>query len=56
MLEDTTLQQLTLLQEASPVKTCPLPELGQVWLESGQDFGLSSIELLRSLSQDGKQE
>lgn len=53
MSEDTTLQQLTLFAEDSPAKTCPLPEIGKAWLESGQGFGLNSIELLRSLGQDG---
>ena len=47
------LQQLTLFAEDSPVKTCPLPESGRAWLESDQGFGLSSVELLRNLSQSG---
>lgn len=53
MSEERTLQQLTLFAEDSHVRTCPLPESGRAWLESDQDFGLSSIELLRSLSPSG---
>ena len=53
MLESTTLQQLTLFAEDSPVKTCPLPASGRAWLESAADFGLSSIALLTSLGRDG---
>ncbi len=51
--EKTTLQQLTLFAGDSPVRTCPLPESGRAWLESDQDFGMSSIELLQNLGRDG---
>jgi len=53
MPEDTTSQQLTLFQAASPAKTYRLPESVRAWLESEADFGLSSIEFSKSLSQDG---
>lgn len=48
-----TLQQLTLFAEASPVKTSPLPVSGRAWLETAQDFGLSSIAFLTSCVQSG---
>lgn len=53
MSENIILNQLPLLQEASPAKTSALPESARVWLESDQDSGLSSIEFLQSLGPDG---
>jgi hypothetical protein len=52
-LEKKTLNQSMLFAEDSPVKTCPLPESGRVLLESGQDYGLSLLELLTSLNRAG---
>ena len=53
MSDDTTLSQLTLFVEDSPARIYQLPDSVQVWLESDQDFGSSSIEFLRSLGRDG---
>ena len=53
MSNEIQCHQLTLFVEDSPVKTCPLLASGRAWLESDQGFGLSSIELLRSLSRSG---
>ena len=53
MSQETTLQQLTLFAVASPARMYPLPESARAWLESGQDFGSSSIELLTSLGRSG---
>jgi len=39
--------------EASPVRTCPLPDNAQDWLESDLDFGSSSIALLQAAAQSG---
>src|SRR3990167_1010707 len=49
----TSPSQLTLFVEASPAKTCPLPDSGQDWLESAADFGSSSIAFLTSIVQTG---
>ena len=45
--------QLTLFAEASPAKTCPLPDAGRDWLESGADFGMSSTTLLQAFARAG---
>ena len=51
--EDTTLSQLTLFAGDSPARTYRWPVAAKVWLERDRDSGLSSIEFLRSLRQDG---
>jgi len=49
----TTSRPLTSSAGGFPVKTYRLPDAARAWLESNQDFGLSSIEFLRSVGQDG---
>ena len=53
MLDDTTLNQLTLFVEDSHVKTYRWPDAAQDWLESDRDYGMSSIAFLQSVGQDG---
>ena len=53
MSESETYDQLTLFAGASPAKTSVLLDAVREFLESGQDFGSSSFELLRSLNQAG---
>ena len=53
MSRKTITHQLTLFAEDFPARMCPLPESGRAWLESEADFGLSSLELLQSLSRNG---
>jgi hypothetical protein len=45
--------QLIFFAAGFPVKMYQLPENARAWLESDQDFGLSSIEFLQSLNRDG---
>lgn len=52
-MDEKNLNQLTLFAEASRVRTYRWPASARAWLESGADFGSSSIALLESLSQDG---
>ena len=52
MSGDTAPNQLILFAEDFPVRTFPLPDRAQAWLESGADCGLSSIELLSALGRD----
>lgn len=51
--EETTSQQLTLFAEDFPALTYRWLGTALDWLESNQDSGGSSIELLRSLRRDG---
>lgn len=53
MSENKTLQQLTLFAADSPARTCPLPEGGRAWMESGADCGSNLHELLANLSRSG---
>lgn len=52
-MSDTVHHQLTLFAEAFPVKTCPLPDAGRAWMESGADFGTSSVALLETFARAG---
>ena len=51
--EGTTLSQLTLFAADSHAKMYRWLDAAQAWMESGADFGLSSIALLQALSRDG---
>lgn len=53
MSENENSGQLTLFAEASHARTFPLQEIARDWLESDQDFGLSSIEFLKKLAPGG---
>ena len=52
-LQETTLNQLTLLPEDFHARMSALPADGWALLESGQDYGSSLRELLVNLSLDG---
>ena len=52
-MSDETANQLTLFAEDSLARIYQLPKSARDFLESDQDFGLSSIEFLRSLGRDG---
>jgi hypothetical protein len=47
------MDQLTLFAEGSPARMSALLDAVRDWMESGQDFGSSSFELLRSLNRAG---
>ena len=51
-LQETTLNQLTLLPEDFHARMSALPADGRALLESGQDYGSSLRELLANLSLD----
>ena len=53
MSDEETLSQLTLFAGGSHAKTYRLPDAARDWMESGADFGSSSIAFVQSLSRDG---
>ena len=58
MATSETYEQVTLFTPTSswaafPVRTCPLPDAGRAWMESGADFGSSSVELLETFARAG---